>query len=122
MTSPGYPRSSASGLVCTWNIEVPASARILFVFEDLDLSHDPNCVKGYIQLHNGKDHRGDLLGLYCGNILPRPILSAENSMSVGLLGDGNITTRGFKARWQTMYPTTTTVKAPVDPGRSLGKT
>lgn len=91
------------------------------MFEDLDLLDDPNCVKGYVQLHNGKDHRGISLGLYCGNILPRPILSAENSMSVGLLDDGNITTRGFKARWQTMYPTTTTVKAPVDPGKSLRK-
>lgn len=107
VTSPGYPKSVTGRTICTWSITVPEGGRVKFEFVDIDISEHPACGKGYVELRDGKMSTDKSLGSFCGFVLPRPLLSEKNVITVGYLSDGDSKTRGFQAKWTTVYPSST---------------
>lgn len=110
ITSPSYPQSSSKQILCTWQISVPEGGRILFEFIDLNIQDHQSCSTGYVQISDRINKDYETLGVYCGHIIPAPIRSSSNTLQIGFLSDKNSTTRGFRAKWKTVYKTDETDK------------
>lgn len=119
VTSPGYPKSVTGRTICTWSITVPEGGRVKFEFVDIDISEHPACGKGYVELRDGKMSTDKSLGSFCGFVLPRPLLSEKNVITVGYLSDGDSKTRGFQAKWTTVYPSSTKTPPHFQKGRGF---
>ena len=111
LTSPSYPRSTIKQIICTWKITVPEGYKIKFNFEDLNIQNNLKCSTGYVQIKDRVKTGYESVGIYCGNILPSPITSKGNIIEVGFLSDKNVSTRGFKAKWNSFYDSGVTDKA-----------
>ena len=86
---------------------------------DLDITEHPGCGKGYLQLRNGESSTDKNLGTFCGVVTPAPVTSTRNVISVGFLSDGSATSRGFQAKWKTVYPVSTNEPPKINKGKSF---
>lgn len=103
IASPGYPMPcTGRSAICRWRITVNRGNRIRLVFTDLDTSNfRPGCSLG-VHIFDGSSTKAPLLGRFCGNRIPDPILSTSNEIFVmyfcTFLSDSR---RGFRLAYST---------------------
>nr|XP_057915330.1 neuropilin-1a isoform X2 [Doryrhamphus excisus] len=101
LTSPGYPMSYASSQRCTWVITAPGPhQRILINFNPHFDLEDRECKYDYVEVRDGVDESGQLVGKYCGKIAPSPVVSSGNQLFIKFVSDYETHGAGFSIRYE----------------------
>uniref|UniRef100_A0A158PT14 Cubilin n=1 Tax=Brugia timori TaxID=42155 RepID=A0A158PT14_9BILA len=105
ITSPNYPEKYLAHMYCIYVISTP-NKRIRLTFEVFELEVVPSredCSFDSIEIYdtyvNDDDH-SELHGRYCGTLLPPPILSTGNRLTIVFKSDRSVNGAGFMAKWQ----------------------
>ncbi|XP_078621398.1 procollagen C-endopeptidase enhancer 1-like [Branchiostoma floridae x Branchiostoma japonicum] len=107
ISSPGFPAPYIPGDDCIWHLRVPEGHVVKLTFAYLGTDPWPlapqNCARHYVEVFDTPDRGGDLLGRYCGDIIPPVVLSTGNAMSVRFITSRWSTNiqgfHGFKAKF-----------------------
>ncbi|XP_023661755.1 neuropilin-1a isoform X1 [Paramormyrops kingsleyae] len=101
LTSPGYPLSYLPSQKCVWVIEAPGPyQRILINFNPHFDLEDRECKYDFVEVRDGADESGQLVGKYCGKIAPSPIVSAGNQLYIKFVSDYETHGAGFSIRYE----------------------
>ncbi|XP_026748193.2 cubilin [Galleria mellonella] len=93
-------------LDCHWKILAPADYSIKIQFMSFHIAPCKNenqtalgykCDCDLVEIKNGINPDSYTIGTYCGHILPPPLTTSSNEMSVRLSTDGEIVSSGFEA-------------------------
>ncbi|XP_018804642.1 PREDICTED: dorsal-ventral patterning protein tolloid isoform X1 [Bactrocera latifrons] len=95
--SPNYPLEYLADRECTWRISVPENRQVALKFQSFELENHDNCAYDYVEIRDGKDVDSQLIGIYCGYILPPNIKSNSNHMYIKFVSDGSVQKVGFSA-------------------------
>ncbi|KAM6953811.1 LOW QUALITY PROTEIN: neuropilin-1a [Aplochiton taeniatus] len=101
LTSPGYPTSYFSSQKCVWVITAPnPNQRILINFNPHFDLEDRECKYDYVEVRDGVDEAGQLVGKYCGKIAPSPVVSSGNQLFIKFVSDYETHGAGFSIRYE----------------------
>ncbi|KAG8443219.1 hypothetical protein GDO86_011865 [Hymenochirus boettgeri] len=90
---------------CTYHITVQENKIIELKFNVLDLEPSSSCLFDYVAVYDGSDVNSQLLGKYCGNVLPPVLRSSTNNLFLVFVTDSLGTARGWRASYrQTLGP------------------
>uniref|UniRef100_A0A1I8EZ18 Cubilin n=1 Tax=Wuchereria bancrofti TaxID=6293 RepID=A0A1I8EZ18_WUCBA len=105
ITSPNYPEKYLAHMYCIYVINTP-DKRIRLTFGVFELEVVPSredCSFDSIEIYdtyvNDDDH-SELHGRFCGTLLPPPILSSGNRLTIVFKSDRSVNGAGFMAKWQ----------------------
>ncbi|XP_076024928.1 procollagen C-endopeptidase enhancer a [Genypterus blacodes] len=102
--TPNWPdKKYPPGTSCSWLITVEPEMVIQVRFDKFVLESDSYCRFDYVAFFNGgqKDD-SRLIGRYCGDRAPEPIISNGNVMLVQFVSDLSVTLDGFLAHYTTI--------------------
>ncbi|XP_076146504.1 neuropilin-1a isoform X1 [Alosa pseudoharengus] len=101
LTSPGYPMSYYPSQKCVWVITAPGpNQRILINFNPHFDLEDRECKYDYVEVRDGVDESGQLVGKYCGKIAPSPVVSSGNQLFIKFVSDYETHGAGFSIRYE----------------------
>uniref|UniRef100_A0A8C5FD64 Neuropilin n=1 Tax=Gadus morhua TaxID=8049 RepID=A0A8C5FD64_GADMO len=101
LTSPGYPASYSPSHKCVWVITAPGPhQRILINFNPHFDLEDRECKYDYVEVRDGVDESGQLVGKYCGKIAPSPVISSGNQLFIKFVSDYETHGAGFSIRYE----------------------
>uniref|UniRef100_A0A3P9CLR4 Neuropilin n=1 Tax=Maylandia zebra TaxID=106582 RepID=A0A3P9CLR4_9CICH len=101
LTSPGYPTSYPPSQRCVWVISAPGPhQRILINFNPHFDLEDRECKYDYVEVRDGTDESGQLVGKYCGKIAPSPVVSSGNQLFIKFVSDYETHGAGFSIRYE----------------------
>ncbi|XP_023118396.2 neuropilin-1a isoform X3 [Amphiprion ocellaris] len=101
LTSPGYPMSYPPSQRCVWVISAPGPhQRILINFNPHFDLEDRECKYDYVEVRDGVDESGQLVGKYCGKIAPSPVVSSGNQLFIKFVSDYETHGAGFSIRYE----------------------
>uniref|UniRef100_A0A7N8Y418 Neuropilin n=1 Tax=Mastacembelus armatus TaxID=205130 RepID=A0A7N8Y418_9TELE len=101
LTSPGYPMSYLPSQRCVWVISAPSPhQRILINFNPHFDLEDRECKYDYVEVRDGVDESGQLVGKYCGKIAPSPVVSSGNQLFIKFVSDYETHGAGFSIRYE----------------------
>ncbi|KAL2085978.1 hypothetical protein ACEWY4_019298 [Coilia grayii] len=101
LTSPGYPMSYYPSQKCVWVITAPEpNQRILINFNPHFDLEDRECKYDYVEVRDGVDESGQLVGKYCGKIAPSPVVSSGNQLFIKFVSDYETHGAGFSIRYE----------------------
>uniref|UniRef100_A0A8C9S2M1 Neuropilin n=1 Tax=Scleropages formosus TaxID=113540 RepID=A0A8C9S2M1_SCLFO len=101
LTSPGYPVSYLPSQKCVWVIQAPGPyQRILINFNPHFDLEDRECKYDYVEVRDGVDETGQLVGKYCGKIAPSPIVSSGSQLYIKFVSDYETHGAGFSIRYE----------------------
>ncbi|XP_068600196.1 procollagen C-endopeptidase enhancer a [Brachionichthys hirsutus] len=99
--TPNWPEKKyPPGTSCSWLITVEPHMVIQVTFDKFVLEADAYCRFDYVAFFNGgaKDD-SRLIGKFCGDQAPQPIVTAGNVLLVQFVSDLSVTSDGFLARY-----------------------
>lgn len=105
ITSPNYPEKYLPHMHCVYNVFVSWSKIVKLSFDTFDLETTPaqSCqydrVEVYTTYHNETIH-GELLGKFCGSLLPPSVFSKTNTMAIVFVSDRSVSGQGFNAKFE----------------------
>uniref|UniRef100_A0A4W5LWU7 Procollagen C-endopeptidase enhancer b n=1 Tax=Hucho hucho TaxID=62062 RepID=A0A4W5LWU7_9TELE len=99
--TPNWPNSDyPAGISCSWHISVKPSNVITVKFEKLDIEADSYCRYDYVAFFNGGERDDSRrIGKYCGDRVPRTIVTNGNELLVQFVSDLSVTSNGFMAHY-----------------------
>ncbi|XP_036131390.1 cubilin [Molossus molossus] len=98
--SVGYPtRPYSDDLFCEWHLRGISGHYLTIHFEDFNLQNSSGCEKDFVEIWENHAS-GNLLGRYCGNIIPDSIDTSSNVALVRFVTDGSLTASGFSLRFE----------------------
>ncbi|XP_071348522.1 cubilin-like isoform X19 [Trachinotus anak] len=101
LTSPGYPFEYPPSQRCVWVITAPEPGqKILLNFNPHFYLEDRDCKHDYVEVYNGGDQLSPLLGRFCGEIAPSPIISSSNQLLIKFVSDNETQGAGFSVRYK----------------------
>uniref|UniRef100_A0A4W4F2Y9 Neuropilin n=1 Tax=Electrophorus electricus TaxID=8005 RepID=A0A4W4F2Y9_ELEEL len=101
LTSPGYPASYFPSQKCVWVITAPGpQQRILINFNPHFDLEDRECKYDYVEVRDGVDESGQLVGKYCGKIAPSPVVSSGHQLFIKFVSDYETHGAGFSIRYE----------------------
>uniref|UniRef100_A0A8C7J0Z1 Neuropilin n=1 Tax=Oncorhynchus kisutch TaxID=8019 RepID=A0A8C7J0Z1_ONCKI len=101
LTSPGYPASYLPSQKCVWVITAPGPhQRILINFNPHFDLEDRECKYDYVEVRDGVDESGQLVGKYCGKIAPSPVVSSGYQLYIKFVSDYETHGAGFSIRYE----------------------
>ncbi|KAL5234243.1 hypothetical protein ACI65C_001653 [Semiaphis heraclei] len=95
-----------SNMNCAWTIDVNSSRVVNMSFVWIDIEKSNICSYDYVEILNGDDEDGKVLGKFCGNSLPlnNSIISDSYTVKVRFRSDGSKNFRGFQLNYTTIQP------------------
>uniref|UniRef100_A0A665V841 Cubilin n=1 Tax=Echeneis naucrates TaxID=173247 RepID=A0A665V841_ECHNA len=91
--SPNWPNDYAHNSQCIYLIRLPVGEKVALNFTHLNLESHSGCMFDYVEVRC----TDPLLGKYCGNTLPAPILSSSNNLWIRFRSDSSVSRAGFRA-------------------------
>ncbi|XP_073985355.1 cubilin-like isoform X1 [Rhodnius prolixus] len=79
--------SYADHLNCEWKIQIPEGERIKLSIVKLSLESSNNCKYDSLAVYDGPSVESDLFGKWCGNVLPLPVVSTTNILTILFISD-----------------------------------
>uniref|UniRef100_A0A8C5HXM2 Procollagen C-endopeptidase enhancer 2-like n=1 Tax=Gouania willdenowi TaxID=441366 RepID=A0A8C5HXM2_GOUWI len=121
LKTPNWPDNKyPPGITCSWLITVEPHKVIQVKFDKFVLEADTYCRFDYVVFFNGGERDDSrLIGRYCGDQTPQPILTNSNELLVQFVSDLSVPSDGFLAHY-TSVPRgsqTPTVDSRVIPSR-----
>ncbi|XP_067869413.1 cubilin isoform X2 [Heterodontus francisci] len=99
LKSPGWPDAYPHNLDCTIILRAPESHKISLFFHAFDVEGLGGCNYDYLEVQNGTDSNGQVLGRFCGNILPNPIFPNFHALTLHFKSDILTSRNGFEITW-----------------------
>lgn len=99
-----HPVKAQERLMCFQVREIAVSGEVrklyfyFFVFPKLLVS----CMLFLFQLYDGGNENANLVGTFCGSIVPAPFLSTSNSLTLKFVTDNSVQREGFSATYTTV--------------------
>ncbi|KAJ3589598.1 hypothetical protein NHX12_010443 [Muraenolepis orangiensis] len=114
ITTPNWPENKyPPGTSCSWLITVEPDMVILVTFDKFLLEADTYCRFDYVAFFNGGERDDSrLIGKYCGDRAPEPLVSNSNVLLVQFVSDLSVTSDGFLASYTAIPRGTTFDSAP----------
>lgn len=97
---PNYPKRYKNNVNCQWTIEAPAGKKVQLEFKHFKMEISSGCRNDYIQIFDGSDSTAPLIGRYCGNDMPDSVVSTANFLTIVMVTNGDISSRGFIALYR----------------------
>ncbi|KAE8287927.1 Procollagen C-endopeptidase enhancer 2 Procollagen COOH-terminal proteinase enhancer 2 [Larimichthys crocea] len=99
--TPNWPdKKYPPGASCSWLITVEPNMVIQVKFDKFLLEADSYCRFDYVAFFNGGEKDDSrLIGKYCGDEAPQPIVSTSNVLLVQFVSDLSVTSDGFFAQY-----------------------
>ncbi|XP_071972718.1 ovochymase-2-like [Engystomops pustulosus] len=86
---------------CVWTVSVPKGKRILLIFDHFDIEWDYSCDLDYLVIYSAL---GRLIGKFCGDVKPRPLLIPDSSITLKFISDFQEYKTGFSLFFQGVEP------------------
>ncbi|XP_044077095.1 procollagen C-endopeptidase enhancer a [Siniperca chuatsi] len=101
INTPNWPdKKYPPGTSCSWLITVEPDMVIQVKFEKFVLEADTYCRFDYVAFFNGGEKDDSrLIGRYCGDQAPQPIMTSGNVLLVQFVSDLSVTSDGFLAHY-----------------------
>lgn len=101
LTSPGYPTTYYPSQRCEWIIQAPEKyQRISINFNPHFDLEDRECKYDYVEVYDGVNSTGRLLGKFCGKIAPPSLISNGPSLFIRFVSDYETHGAGFSIRYE----------------------
>ncbi|TRY56809.1 hypothetical protein DNTS_004084 [Danionella cerebrum] len=102
--TPNWPESDyPAGISCSWHISVEPNMVIEVKFEKLDLELDSYCRYDYVALFNGGETDDSRrIGKFCGDNVPKVVVTNGNELLVHFVSDLSVTASGFMAHYRSV--------------------
>lgn len=101
--SPGFPKNYPNNADCTWIFESETLHDERAVEISFDNFETENC-SDYLEIRDGKDGSGALLGRFCGRIDSSfSVVSRSKAMRVRFHSDSQRTYKGFSAQYMSVH-------------------
>uniref|UniRef100_A0A665XA50 Procollagen C-endopeptidase enhancer 2-like n=1 Tax=Echeneis naucrates TaxID=173247 RepID=A0A665XA50_ECHNA len=99
--TPNWPdKKYPAGTSCSWLITVEPDMVIHVKFDKFVLEADTYCRFDYVAFFNGGEKDDSrLIGKYCGDQRPQPIITSGNVLLVQFVSDLSVTSDGFLAHY-----------------------
>ncbi|XP_018547091.1 procollagen C-endopeptidase enhancer a [Lates calcarifer] len=99
--TPNWPdKKYPPGTSCSWLISVEPDMVIQVKFDKFVLEADTYCRFDYVAFFNGGERDDSrLIGKYCGDQTPQPIITTGNKLLVQFVSDLSVTSDGFLAHY-----------------------
>uniref|UniRef100_A0A6I8N3E4 Metalloendopeptidase n=1 Tax=Ornithorhynchus anatinus TaxID=9258 RepID=A0A6I8N3E4_ORNAN len=94
-SAPGFPNGYPSYSHCVWRISVTPGEKIVLNFTSMDLFKSRLCWYDYIEVRDGYWRKAPLLGRFCGDKIPEPLISTDSRLWVEFRSSSNILGKGF---------------------------
>uniref|UniRef100_UPI0037E9BB90 procollagen C-endopeptidase enhancer a n=1 Tax=Semicossyphus pulcher TaxID=241346 RepID=UPI0037E9BB90 len=97
--TPNWPdKKYPAGTSCSWLITVEPDMVIQVTFDKFVLEADTYCRFDYVAFFNGGERDDSrLIGKYCGDEAPQPLITTGNVLLVQFVSDLSVTSDGFLA-------------------------
>ncbi|XP_030217137.1 procollagen C-endopeptidase enhancer a [Gadus morhua] len=114
ITTPGWPMNKyPPGTSCSWLITVDPGMVIMVRFDKFLLEADTYCRFDYVAFFNGGERDNSrLIGKFCGDRAPEPLVSNGNVLLVQFVSDLSVTSDGFLASYTAVPHGTAVDSAP----------
>ncbi|MGH0131801.1 UNVERIFIED_CONTAM: hypothetical protein FKN15_059903 [Acipenser sinensis] len=99
-SAPGFPNGYPSYSHCVWRISVTPGEKVILNFTTMDLFKSRLCWYDYIEVRDGYWRKAPLLGRFCGDKIPEPILSTDSRLWIEFRSSSNILGKGFLAVYE----------------------
>ncbi|XP_046746260.1 cubilin-like [Diprion similis] len=100
ITSPNFETRYDRNLDCEWRIQIPVGERIKITWVSFDVETSTGCRWDFVEVREGVDIRGPLIGRYCGSMLPQSIRSESNVVLIRFKSDASRQEKGFKLNYE----------------------
>ena len=109
ITSPNYPKRLPldQNLDCSWALIAPHGQKIYLEFQelDLDLRSGTDCIKDYLNVHDGISYLYNVIENLCGDQAPENIISSGTSLFLKFHSTKMYSYRkGFKIKYSVLAP------------------
>ncbi|XP_048237900.1 cubilin-like isoform X1 [Haliotis rufescens] len=94
--SPNYPMPYGHNAECFWTVTTSLGSTITLTFTDFDIESHTTCGFDYVLVRDG-DSGGNQLARLCGNTIPSPVVSTNNTIWIKYRTDFSVAGRGFQA-------------------------
>ncbi|XP_047609230.1 ovochymase-2 [Phacochoerus africanus] len=91
-----YPRDYSNMASCHWIFQAPKHYLVKLSFQSLEIEENGDCTSDYVSAHADVERKEEIARL-CGFVLPAPVVSPSQVMSVTFQSDETSTFRGFQA-------------------------
>uniref|UniRef100_A0A3B4F981 Cubilin n=1 Tax=Pundamilia nyererei TaxID=303518 RepID=A0A3B4F981_9CICH len=95
--SPNWPNNYNHNRQCIYLIRLPEGGQVALNFTDMDLESHSGCAFDYVEVRDGRTETDPLIGKYCGNTPPAPVLSSSNVLWIRFKSDSSVSRAGFRA-------------------------
>ncbi|KAK2156973.1 hypothetical protein LSH36_201g01018 [Paralvinella palmiformis] len=102
ISSPGFPNPYPANSFCVWRISARKGERIKMTFDLIDIEKTKVCSFDYVEVYDSKHVTGPVIGRYCGQIVPAPIISSGKHLRVMFVTDGTGSGAGFTAHFSVL--------------------
>ncbi|XP_013782776.2 chymotrypsin-like elastase family member 2A [Limulus polyphemus] len=101
--SPGFSdrKNYPETIQCTYEIQAPPGQRVRLNFHFLDIETSSSCRYDYLAVYNKINETQYREAVFCGNVLPRDIMSLKEIFVIRFVSDPLITASGFNLTWLT---------------------
>ncbi|XP_038652379.1 cubilin [Scyliorhinus canicula] len=99
LKSPGWPNIYPNKVDCTIILRAPKSHKISLFFHAFDIERSGSCSYDYLEIKNGTDSNGQLLGKFCGEVVPDPIYPNFHALNLHFKSDITTGRNGFEITW-----------------------
>eukprot|EP00112_Aurelia_sp_Birch-Aquarium-sp1_P014017 Seg3.11 transcript_id=Seg3.11/GoldUCD/mRNA.D3Y31 product=Fibrillin-1 protein_id=Seg3.11/GoldUCD/D3Y31 len=96
-----YPDSTS----CTWIINLDdAKKKLKLTFNSFELETSEGCEFDYVEIYDGREDKSDnLMGRFCGSVIPSSLNSSGNSFLIKFKSDGSVSKKGFDISYQATH-------------------
>nr|DBA30180.1 TPA: hypothetical protein GDO54_006194 [Pyxicephalus adspersus] len=101
-SSPGYPNGYSAYVHCVWRLSVTPGEKIMLNFTSLDVYRSRLCWYDYIEVRDGHWKKAPLIGRFCGEKLPEPIVSSDSRLWIEFRSSSNYVGKGFHAVYEAL--------------------
>ncbi|XP_048839582.1 procollagen C-endopeptidase enhancer a [Brienomyrus brachyistius] len=104
LKTPNWPEKNyPPGITCSWHIIVETDMVIEVKFDKFDLEPDSYCRFDYVVFFNGgQNDNSRRIGKYCGDSVPKSIVTDGNQLLVQFVSDSSVTSDGFMASYSSI--------------------
>uniref|UniRef100_A0A8C6JX02 Metalloendopeptidase n=1 Tax=Melopsittacus undulatus TaxID=13146 RepID=A0A8C6JX02_MELUD len=82
-------------VTCHWEISVTPGEKIMLNFTSMDLFKSRLCWYDYVEVRDGYWRKAPLLGRFCGDKIPEPVISTDSRLWIEFRSSSNILGKGF---------------------------
>ncbi|KAK2501658.1 hypothetical protein MC885_016446, partial [Smutsia gigantea] len=99
-SAPGFPNGYPSYSHCVWRISVTPGEKIILNFTSMDLFKSRLCWYDYVEVRDGYWRKAPLLGRFCGDQVPEPLISTDSRLWVEFRSSSATLGKGFFAEYE----------------------